>query len=442
MLTVDNEDNVFQPLIDFFAELDEKERMFETLAKSDIRQYQLKALNLTLSHIWNNNAYYRNELVQAGFIEPKLESLEHLAFAPLLHKDVIRGDLKKLLSSEQKDIGQVHVTSGTTGKPIYTLFTLNDQFVYEILPKYEKLFPEREEDIIAVALPYEFALPGLGFQRLYQFAFGSMILSLGKGGYMAPVDKSLELMRECHATVMATTPSYAALLAEESGKLGIDLKRDIGLKRIVLTGEGCSDTFRQRLERLWGCEVSFFYGSTECGVIGIECKEHSGYHVAQGHVMVEIIDPATGEVLEHDEIGEIVVTTLLREGMPMLRYRSGDVGYLQKAACKCGNSMEILHLRGRMENQLYLQGEECSPFFLETFLLEIEDISLWYHFKVTSDEQLIIEVERVNENISDAELIKKIEDHMNERVGIDCSVEVVRDIPRTYGKASRVHFSK
>lgn len=442
MLTVEDEDNALQPLIDYYEGLDERELTFEMLSKQEIENYQLTALNLTLRHVWDNNEYYHNALMEQGLNHPEMVSLQSLSQAPLLDKNVIRGDRTKLLCCPQKEIGQIHITSGTSGKPIYTSFTLTDQYVYELLPKYTRLFPEDEHDVVAVALPYEFALPGLGFQRLYQFAFGSLVLSMGKGGYMASVDKCLELMKEFRATVMTTTPSYAALMAEESDKFGIDLKKDIGLKRIILTGEGCSYTFRERLQEWWGCEVSFFYGSTECGVIGVECSEHKGYHVSQGHVIVEIIDPVTEQVLEHGHTGEIVVTTLLREGMPMLRYRSGDLGYLQKAGCICGNPMEVLHLRGRQESQIELNGEEYSPFMLENFLLEIEEISLWYHFNVTAEDKLIIEVERFNTQLSDDELILKVETHMRNALSIHCEARVVSEIPRTFGKANRVHFIK
>ncbi|RKP56223.1 phenylacetate--CoA ligase family protein [Cohnella endophytica] len=423
----------------FFNELDEARITIEKLPREKREQYQLQAINGTLEHIWNNNAFYRAALEEAGFKQPSIDNLGQLASVPLLKKDVIRGDKTKLLCVDPKEIGQVHLTSGTSGKPIYTSYTLADQYVYDLLPKYLELFPETDSDIAAIALPYEFALPGLGFQRLFQFAFGTAILSLGKGGYMAPIDKSLELMKEYQATVLVTTPSYAALLAEESERFGIELGRDICLRRIVLTGEGCSSTFRQRLEKWWGCEVSFFYGSTECGVIAVECKQHNGYHVMDGHVKVEIIDPRTEAPLGYHDIGEIVVTTLLREGMPMVRYRSGDIGYLQKSQCSCGITMDVLHLRGRMENMLTLDGNEYSPFFIEHFLMEIPEVSLWYHF-IMSKGRLTIEVEPFRTTLTDEQLEAKVRKHMSDRLGIDCNVEIKRSLPRTFGKANRIYM--
>ncbi|RIX53940.1 phenylacetate--CoA ligase family protein [Paenibacillus nanensis] len=436
-VTMDDHSSHLEQFKAFFKQLDDDNKTIEKLPRQMIEDYQLKAINAALAHIWNRNAYYRSRLEEYGFQEPKLNTLEQLADVPLLSKNVIRGDKQKILCVEPKEIGQVHLTSGTSGKPIYTSYSLADQYVYDLLPKYLELFKETDADVAAVALPYEFALPGLGFQRLFQFAFGTAVLSLGKGGYMAPVDKSLELMKEFEATVLATTPSYAALLAEESEKYGIRIGEDMKLKKIWLTGEGCSHTFRQRLEEWWGCEVSFFYGSTECGVVGVECSKHKGYHVAEGHVKVEIIDPVTEQVLPYGKTGEIVVTTLLREAMPMLRYRSGDIGYLQKSECECGLTMDILHLRGRMENIIRLGDQEFSPFLLEHFLMEIPDVGMWYTFKLDQG-ALKIAAEPFRTALSDEELAEKVRSHMASRIGVDCEVEINRAIPRTFGKATRI----
>ncbi|MEF3307215.1 phenylacetate--CoA ligase family protein [Paenibacillus sp. GYB003] len=436
-VSVDEHTSHLEQLKSFYEQLDEEGVTIEKLPLERREQYQLKAINLTLRHVWDHNEYYRSALEQAGFKEPKIDSLEQLSSVPMLRKDVIRGDKMKLLCVDPKEIGQVHLTSGTSGKPIYTSYTLADQYVYDLLPKYLELFTESDTDIAAIALPYEFALPGLGFQRLFQFAFGTAVLSLGKGGYMAPVDKSLDLMREFGATVLVTTPSYAALLAEESERYGIRIGEHIRLRRIILTGEGCSYTFRERLEKWWNCEVSFFYGSTECGVVAVECKEHKGYHIVEGHVRAEIVDPATGAPLGYNKTGEIVVTTLLREGMPMVRYRSGDIGYLQKSKCACGITMDVLHLRGRMETMLRLNGADYPPFLLENFLLEVPEVGMWYHF-ILDQGRLTIEVEPFRTDLDDDRLAAKVRSHMLERVGIDCDVAVKRDLPRTFGKATRV----
>jgi phenylacetate-CoA ligase len=436
-VSVDEPASHLEPLKAFFGGLDAAGATIEKLTRQEREAYQLQALNLTLRHAWDNNAFYRASMEAAGIQQPEIDNVKQLSDVPLLVKDVIRGDKAKLLCVEPRLIGQVHLTSGTSGKPIYTSYTLADQYVYDLLPKYTELFPEEDTDVAAVALPYEFALPGLGFQRLFQFAFGTAILSLGKGGYMAPIDKSLELMKEFQATVLATTPSYAALLLEESERYGIKPGEDIRLRRIILTGEGCSNTFRDRLEKAWNCEVTFFYGSTECGVVAVECKQHKGYHVMEAHARMEIVDPDTGAPLGYGATGEIVVTTLLREGMPMVRYRSGDIGYLQRSTCSCGITMDVLQLRGRMENMLRLGGNDYSPFLLEHFLMEVPDVGYWYRL-IMENGSLTIEAEPYRTTLTDEQLADKVRAHMFDRIGVYCDVVIRHDLPRTYGKATRV----
>lgn len=428
-----------EELVPFFELLDHEEQVIEMMPQDEIDEFQLTAINLTLKHAWDKNSFYRNKMQQGGMASPYINSLSELSTVPLLKKSEIAGDRSKILCCPTSEIGQVHSTSGTTGKPIYLSYTLADQFKYDVLPKYPALFPDSNEDVIAVALPYEIAQPGLGFQRVYQFVFGATVISLGKGGYMAPVNKSLELMKEYETTILATTPSYAALLAEESEKLGYQLGRDIKLRRLILTGEGCSPQFRSRLEELYGCQATFFYGSTECGMIGVECGEQHGYHVVPGHVKVEIINPETEEVLEYGEIGEIVVTTLMREGMPIVRYRTGDMGYLMQSSCESGITSDILYLRGRKENQIRLYGEEYSPFLIENMLLEIPEVGMWFEFHVFN-EQLSIHVEPFKTDLTDEQLKEKVELHMFNKFEFNCNVVVDHQIERTFEKAKRVYF--
>lgn len=423
--------------VPFFEQLDHDEKAIETLPVEDIDAFHLKAINLTLNHVWNRNDFYREKMELAGMVSPVINSISEFASVPFLKKSEIAGDRSKLLCCPESEIGQVHSTSGTTGKPMYLSYTLADQFKYDVLPKYPVLFPDSDEDVIAVALPYEVAQPGLGFQRVYQFVFGATVISLGKGGYMAPIDKSLELMKEYQTTILATTPSYAALLAEESEKLGYRLGEDIKLRRLILTGEGCSPKFRSRLEELYNCQATFFYGSTECGMIGVECSEQHGYHVVPGHVKVEIIDPETEEVLDYGETGEIVVTTLMREGMPIVRYRTGDIGYLLRSACENGVTTDILQLRGRKEHQIRIYGEEYSPFLIENMLLEIAEVGMWFKL-IVSNEELILEVEPYKTNLTDEQLIDKVQAHIFNRLEFTCEVKVNHQIERSFEKTKRV----
>ncbi|WP_121612629.1 phenylacetate--CoA ligase family protein [Mesobacillus foraminis] len=415
-----------------------KNKNVENISEEERNDYHLYAVNLTLEHVWNHNPYYRRALEDKGFSQPRLESLDQIDRLPFLDKEVIRGDKDLLLSCDPKEIGQIHLTSGTTGKPIYTAYTLADHYIHDAIPFYPSLFEgDSSSDVVGIALPYEFAQPALGFQRLYQFTFGATVLSLGKGGYMAPVDKSLDVLKEYDASILITTPSYAALLAEEGEKLGIVLGEDITPRKLMLTGEGCSPQFASRLKELWKCDIQHLYGSTECGLVGVQLNDDTGYHLLEGNVKVEIVDPDSGMQVADGEEGEVVITTLLREAMPFIRYRTGDIGYLERLEDDSAITLSKLHLRGRMDGNMLVDGIPYSPFMLEHLLLLLPEVGLWYHF-VLEDEELTIEIEKLHSDLTDEELADKVRSHMYRTAGISCTVLVKDSLPRQFGKANRI----
>lgn len=418
----------YQAAYDFFMNLEKNEKNFENLERKEIEKYQTMMIEKVCRHASDNNNYY-HEMLSLTDAPVVLSSL------PLLKKEAIRGDKELIKCCDDRFVGQIHLTSGTTGIPTYIAYTLADQYIYELLPQYSMLFPYGPEDTIGISLPYEFALPALGFQRLFQFAFGATCLSLGKGGYMAPVDKILELLSVYKPTVIATIPSYAALLYEEAQKYNYDV-RDFGIKSFILTGEGCSYTYRNRLEKMWNTKMYFFYGSTEIGLIGKECEKQQGYHIGEGHVAVEIIDE-NNNLLPDGEVGEIIVTTLLREGMPMIRYKTEDRGYIVNSKCDCGCNMKKLYLLGRERDQLHIGEIAISPFALENILIKSERVSLWYQFHL-KDNHLLIRCEKLNYQDDDEVVIKDVKDLIKEHIDVDCDVEICDDIPRNLGKNQRV----
>src|SRR5690606_22182008 len=148
--------------------------------------------------------------------------------------------------------------------------------------------------------------------------------------------------------------------------------------------------FRSRVEALWGAKANFYYGSLECGALGIECDAHAGYHIPMAHSYVEVVDTKTGEVLEPGEIGEIVVTNLLRRDTPLIRYRTQDVGYTETDVCRCGVRLPRLFLRGRLVDQIEIGGVSFSPFYIEEFLMRMEEVGNWYHFIVPKDGKALV----------------------------------------------------
>jgi phenylacetate-CoA ligase len=417
----------------------EQGKTIENISDEEKEKYHLFAINLTLRHVWDNTPFYKDKLVEAGFLEPYLSSLSELEKVPLLEKDYLRGNKEILLSVDPIKITQFHLTSGTTGKPIYTAHTLSDQYYHDAIPSYPYLFKgDSSADVVGIALPYELAQPALGFHRLYQFIFGAAVLSLGKGGYMAPLDKSVEAIKDFDVTVIVTTPSYAALLAEEIEKQGLENGKDIKIKKLMLTGEGCSPQFTKRLQIIWNCEIQQIYGSTECGLVGIKHNDEAGYYILEGNLKMEVVDENTGKPLNTGETGEIVITTLLREAMPFVRYKTGDIGFLEEPDPENTTQLRKLHLRGRKGTNIVIEGIDYSPIMLEHFLLMIDEVGLWYQF-ILDDEELTILIENVDSNTLDSELAERVKQHMYTSTGINCEVDV-GTITRVFSKAQRVFY--
>jgi phenylacetate-CoA ligase len=432
------ETSIFADLNHFFKDVHTRGQTIESLNKSEKDDYHILALNILLEYVWKNNDYYREKLIEKGFTQPKITHMTDIDKIPFLEKDQLKGNRDLLLSVDQTRITQYHLTSGTTGKPIYNALTLNDQYYHDAIPSYPTLYEgDSYKDVVGIALPYEFAQPALGFHRLYQFIFGAAIVSLGKGGYMAPLDKTVEALDQFNISILITTPSYAALLAEQIKSMGLSIGEHVNIRKLMLTGEGCSPQFITRLKEIWNCEIHQIYGSTECGLVGIQHNVEDGYQVLEGNVLVEIVDE-TGTPLENGEIGEIVITTLLREAMPFLRYKTGDIGFIQESTEDAKNKLNRLHLRGRKGGTFTIEGIEYSPILLEHFLLMNPDVGLWFRF-VIEDEELTIEIENPN-GIEEDELVDQVKRHMYSVGGVVCEVSVVEGIERHYSKVNRVLY--
>jgi phenylacetate-CoA ligase len=247
------------------------------------------------------------------------------------------------------------------------------------------------------------------------------------------------MIRDLQPTVIITTPSWAIRLAEAGAEIGLDLK-NLPLKKMWITGEGCSPSFRNRVEALWGVKANFYYGSLECGGLGIECDDHCGYHLNMAHAIVEIIDSKTGEVLEPGEIGEIVITCPQRVATPIIRYRTRDLGYIETETCSCGVSTPRLFLRGRLVDQITIQGVSFSPIYLEEFLMKNPEVGNWFEFIIDSSDadKLNIRCELSEGMAPSEELADSLASKMEFSVGIPCQFEFVEKMPRPNGKTVRV----
>lgn len=404
--------------------------------------YTERAVKETVCHALENNSYYRKKLHLAGIDSEDSFSMERFQQIAYLTKAELIQQSDLILSVPREEVAQVFLSTGTTGNDIiYVMHTWEDLFIHDLSVEMPMLFPIDSEDFVAVALPYEMSSAGLSFHRVVQDGMGGAVISLGKGGAYSDPDKMVRVLRELQSPVLVTSPSYAMNLYERMQKMGISAEEELNVRTIWLTGEGCSDAFRKRIERLWNCSAYFYYGSLECGPIGIECREQNGYHITEGHVYVEIVNPDTKEVLAPGEIGEIVVTTLLKDGSPFIRYRTQDTGYIEDDSCECGIKLKRLFLRGRKSDQIVVDGKEYSPYYVEEQLMRIDEVGNNYRLIVYENCVLIITEANCREE-EKATLEEVIASRVEFGCGLPNKVKIVDEIGYTGKKAVRVEKRK
>lgn len=416
---------------------DGNDRNVESWSREKQDSLKLDAINAIIQLAKKNP--FMAEKISAEIQENGISSLDDLSSIDFTTKDELRVEPYRAVCVPKDQLIQMHMSTGTTkGEPIYVFYTYNDLYRYDLYPLYPNLVSIGPGKVTVVALPYELSSSGLSFHRVFSISEKALVVPAGKGGAYSSPEKTLQLMKKLKADVIITTPSHMAYLYELAVENGYNVDEDFHLEKIWLTGEGCSDKYRERLEALWGCPAYFYYGSLECGALGIECAEKSGYHIPEAHVHLEIVDPETGAPCDNGEIGEIVVTTLLREGCPFIRYKTGDLGYIDDVPCDCGSTAKKLFLRGRVGDQIRIDDGNYSAYYLENILMRVPEITMWYQF-VNIDRSLTIRVEKQNTaEISDEELCNKIVSEFEYALGVTPTVEIVEKIERVLTKAIRV----
>ncbi|KQU63226.1 hypothetical protein ASG66_02100 [Bacillus sp. Leaf406] len=420
----------------WFEDLDQLGISLETVSREEVNEYHSTALKSLLAYVWNHNSYYQTNLNRVNYDVDAPFSFDEFEKIPFLTKDDLRDRYKDILT--KKKLAHICKSTGTTGsKPSYIGHTLDELYQYYFAPKYPTLMGRVKDLVVANALPYEMSSSALTFHHEFQHLLGCTILPVGKGGAYSDPKIALEFMKDWEADVLVTTPSYAIILYEEAKAMGMDVQTDLSINHIFLTGEGTSHYFRKRIEEIWDSKSTILFGSLEAMLVGLECDEQDGFHLADGHLYIEVVDQETLEPLEAGQQGEIVVTTLLREGMPLIRFRTGDIGFIDESGCPCGVNLPKLFLRGRNVEQIKIDSGEYSPFYLENILMQVEGVGNWYRFLVEKEE-LKIEVEPYDEAVDRELLSEQISSSMEFHINMGCEVEVVDKVVRNPGKIKRV----
>ena len=409
-----------------------------------VRAYQTDALAYILRFAYENNAYYRSAFERDGVTPEDFRQLRDLAKFPFLRKAELIGDPWRLLAVPRSRICQVHSSTGTTARKLgdhaYRLLSWEDIYVSELVTRTHcsPVSPSKPGDVVAMALPYEMSSAGMAMHKTFQYAAQAAVVNVGKGGFYSHPLKTVYAMADLQANIVVTTPSYAVTLAEAARDAGLDIAGAVRAKLLWLTGEPCSDAFRERLSRLWGCEALRYYGSLECGGVGAECVYHAGFHISEEHVFVEIVDARTGRPLPPGMVGEVVMTVLNKTGAPMIRYRTGDLGLLDDDPCKCCLGSPRIFLRGREESLIRLaSGVTCLPVQLEQALFSLPEIGNAYQL-VVRDGRLTVRAEVARGIVPTPVLAEKVRCRMACFAGEVEAVELVERIATTGGKAQRV----
>jgi len=421
----------------------------ETMPPGELRKLQERRLKENVEYCYENVPFYRKKFKDSGVTPRDIEGIEDLQKIPFTAKDDLRDHYPYgLLAVPLEKVVRFHSSSGTTGTPTVVGYTGKDIETWSrIMARGIATAGARGKDIVQVAYGYGLFTGGLGLH------YGSEALgaaTIPAGGGITPTQRQIQILRDMKSTVICCTPSYALYLAEEARKAGIDPGRDFSLKVGIFGAEPWSDNMRKKVEEALSLRAHDVYGLSEIWGpgVGMECEERKGFHIWGDHFIVEVIDPRNGEVLGPGEKGELVFTTLTREAMPMLRYRSGDISIMDEEPCECGRTHpRMLSVMGRSDDMLIVRGINVFPSQVEHVLMRIPGIA--EHYQIIIDREILdnlqVKVEVTPEVFSDrlselVDLQKKVEGELSAVLNVKANVELVEPgtIPRSAGKAQRI----
>jgi phenylacetate-CoA ligase len=415
----------------------------ETMPPDKLEALQLKRLKWTVSQA-EKVPFYKKQLNESGVSVHDITSLDDVMGLPFTYKkDLREGYPFGFFAVPLKQIVRIHTTSGTTGKPTVVGYTRNDiENWSEMMARDLTMIGLTDDDIFQNALGYGLFTGGLGFHYGAE-KIGMAVVPSATGN----TKRQIEMIEDFGVTAINSTPSYAMHLAEVSEAMNANLD---SLKVGIFGAEPWSDNMRLELEERLNLRAFDSYGMSEMYGPGasFECQERNGLHFWHDSYLVEIIDPVTGERLEPGERGELVVTPLVKEAMPLLRYRTGDITMLMEDGCSCGRGQKISRIQGRSDDMLVIRGVNVFPSQIEHILLSIPEVGeqfMVYISRVRHMDEMKIDVELNREyfsgEIQDLTRIQnKVVGALRETLGLRTSVQLVEPgtLPRFEGKAKRV----
>jgi len=423
-------------------------KKIECANQRDLKNIQSERLKKTVDYVYKNSEIFKKKIQSKGVTPKDIKSIDDLEKLPFTTKEDLRDSYPfKLFSSPLKKIAEIHVSSGTTGNPTVVGYTKEDIKLWgEVMARALGCAGAKPGDMIQIAYGYGLFTGGLGF-HYGSMTMGLTILPCSSG----QTKRQLKLMNDFKPKILACTPSYCLYMADEAREIGLDPKKsswEIG----SFGAEPWSESMRVEIEETWDMQATDVYGLSEITGPGVahECDKKMGLHIFSDVFYPEVINQKTGKAAKNGEDGELVITTLTKQGIPLLRYRTRDIVSITTETCSCGRtSPRISKIKGRTDDMIIVRGINVFPSQIEHVLLNIEGTQPHYQLVVDRKAGELDELEvvvEVEEKIFSDEIKKlraleeKIKKEMESVLGVFVKVKLVepKTIERSEGKAKRV----
>ena len=419
---------------------------YELMAREELEELQLRRLKSVAEKVYNSVPFYHRKFQEAGVTPEDIKSLADISRLPTTRKQDLRDNYPfGLFAVPREEVVRVHASSGTTGKPTVVGYTAKDIETWsDLMARDFVMVGVEKKDIFQNAVNYGFFTGGLGVHYGIE-RMGAMAVPSGVGN----TERQLEIMMDFGVTILHCTPSYALYLAETAKARGVVEK--LSLRIGCFGAEPWSDESRRELEEALNIKAYDSYGLSEMMGPGVafECQEQDGLHIWEDHFLIEILDKSE-QPCAPGEPGELVITSLTKEAMPLIRYHTGDVTYIMEDKCPCGRTSRKLHrFLGRADDMLIVRGINVFPSQIEDVLVSIPEIGSYFQVIVDRKkhglDEISIQVELKDEaftgELSDlARIQKKTEERLKSVLNVRSKIELVEkgSIPRTAGKSKKV----
>ena len=413
----------------------------------EMEALQSERLQNLVAYVLDNSVFYQNKFKEAGISAGDIRDISDLKKLPFTRKTDLRDNYPfGMLSAPLRDVVEIHASSGTTGNPTVVAYTRNDIKLWsEVMARTLVVAGANPDDILQNAYGYGLFTGGLGV-HYGALELGASVIPMSSGG----TKRQLKLMHDFKSTVLTCTPSYALFMAEEAREMGYDPRKS-PLRIGIFGAEPWSDGLRREIEDAWDITALDIYGLSEIIGPGVaqECPAKNGLHIYNDVFFPEVINPKTGEVVDEGEDGELVITTLTKEAIPLIRYRIGDIVSITYERCSCGRTQpRISKIKGRTDDMLIIRGINVFPSQIEAVLMDVEGAQPHYLLvvdRIKGLDTLEVQVEVSEEIFSDeikrlqrlSETIKKEIESVLALV-VDVKLVEPKTIERSMGKAKRV----